>query len=128
MNKIESMAATSFANAHLAHVGARCRGCGGHTHVTRAPEKGRTELWLYNTRVLAATGTPSDYRLFADVGHFTNTTRSRVNAALEGLGVGLRVRCKGGEPLWTKDGTPVGGKRANGYCPVFSVINGEVLA
>lgn len=105
----------------------RVKYLGGATQVSRGfslSRKPRVSVKLYDTYVVQATGTPDDYALDIDLGYNSPTTRSRVNAALAGLGVGITVRQVKGEPAVLMGGKVV----STSYSPSFRVKGGEVLA
>ena len=108
----------------------RVKHLGGATQVSRGfslSRKPRVSVKLYDTYVVCATCTPDEYRLDVDVGYFSTTTRSRVNAALEGLGVGITVRSRGDAPAYfDREGREIAAVR-RAYCPTFRVVKGEVV-
>lgn len=87
----------------------------------------RVAVKLYDTYVVRATGTPSDYTLDIDAGYFSATTRSRVNAALDGLGVALTLRSRDGDPAYFDgEGREIVAVR-RAFCPSFHVVGGKVV-
>ena len=128
MNKIEQKISNTVCDS-LNRMGEGYRNIylGGNTQVSRGfslSRKPRVSVKLYDTYVLQATGAPHDYELDIDLSYFSRTTLSRVNAALDGLGVGVHVRQMKGAPA-----VFVAGKLAStSYAPSFRVKGGEVQA
>ena len=128
MNKIEQ----KISNATCEHLNRMGDGwhftyCGGNTEVARgflgaSRHRPTMRVRLYDTDVVRATGAPHDYELDIDLSYFSHTTISRVNAALDGLGVGVRVRKMKGDPAVFVDGKLV----STSYAPSFRVKGGEV--
>lgn len=106
------------------------RHVGGNTQVAHGSSLSRRPVLsvkLYDTYVVTATGNPANYILDLDVGWFSATTRARVNASLEALGLGLSVRGRKSEPAYFLHGEELREWRGE-YRPSFHVVEGRVLA
>lgn len=131
MKKIEEKISEAVRKA-LPRMGEGYRNCavGGNTQVSRGfslAREPRVAVKLYDTHVVCATGTPSDYTLDIDAGYFSATTRSRVNAALDGLGVALTLRSRDGDPAYFDgEGREIAAVR-RAFCPSFHVVGGKVV-
>ena len=129
MNKIERSISNKVCDAvnRMGEGGYKVDWLGGHTSVARGfslSRRPRVSVKLYDTYILQATGAPHDYELDIDLSYLSHTTLSRVNAALDGLGLGVIARQMKGKPAVFVDGKLA----STDYCTTLRVKGGEVLA